>query len=230
MNCATIYSDSDMVPATSTAAKMEQVRAIEPDRLRYFLEHREDPGIPQDIKDYILKMDAVVRYTHQNNLSMRRVIEKIRQEFPGTTVGQARSAYYDALDWFYLDDRLSARAWDNVYAEQFEDMKKLALAAGKMEVAFKCAVKAHELRTKERESHDIDWKAPVFLINTTVSAEDLGFKSQKLADIARRQEDDKLRQMILGLATTDAEKRRMLAEAGIEDAVIVNGEDDGQEE
>ncbi|MBQ9474651.1 MAG: hypothetical protein IJU69_00135 [Bacteroidales bacterium] len=209
-----------MVPA-----KIDQVREIEPERLRYFLEHRESPDIPAEIQDYILKLDCVARLTHKNNLSVRKAIERIQQEFPGTTFAQARSVYYDALDYFYLDDRLSARAWDNVYAEQFEDMKKLAIAANKLEIAYKCAVKAHELRTKERESKDINWTAPVFLINTTVTAESLGFKSQKLADIAHRNEDDKLREMIMGLATTDAEKARMLADAGIKAVVVEQAEE-----
>jgi len=164
----------------------------------------------------------VARLMHKNNLSVRRVIEMVQQEFPGTTLAQARAVYYDALDYFYLDDRLSARAWDNVYAEQFEDMKRLAIAANKLEIAYKCAVKAHELRTKERESKDVNWTAPVFLISTTVSPESLGFKSQKLADIAHRNEDEKLREMIMGLATTDAEKARMLSEAGIKAVVIEN--------
>jgi len=206
-----------MVPS-----KLEQVQDLEPEKIQYFLEHRDSPDIPANIQDYILKLDCVARLMHKNNLSVRRVIEMVQQEFPGTTLAQARAVYYDALDYFYLDDRLSARSWDNVYAEQFEDMKRLAIAANKLEIAYKCAVKAHELRTKERESKDVNWTAPVFLISTTVSPESLGFKSQKLADIAHRNEDEKLREMIMGLATTDAEKARMLSEAGIKAVVIEN--------
>ena len=39
-------------------------------------------------------------------------------------------------------------------------------------------------------------------------------------DIARRHEDDELRKMIKGLETTDAEKIRLMNEAGIQDAQL----------
>ena len=45
--------------------------------------------------------------------------------------------------------------------------------------------------------------------------EDLGYKSRKIMDIARRREDAELRQMIGSLETTPAEKQRLLADAGI---------------
>ena len=199
-----------MVPA-----RLDQVRALPVETLQHFREHRDSPDITPEIKLYIDMMDAAVRYTKKNELSVRKCIELLTQEFPGTTYRQARDVYYDALDYFYLDDRLSARAWDMVYAEQFEDMKKLALAAGKMEIAYKCACKAHELRTKEREAKDVDWHAPVFQVNVNVRPEDLGFKSQKLMDISRRQEDEKIRAMIMGLQVPDSEKKRMLADAGL---------------
>ncbi len=199
-----------MVPA-----KLDQVRALPIETIQYYRENRESPEITPEIQLYIDMMDAVVRYTHKNRLSVRGAIKRLTEEFPGTTYGQCRDIFYDAMDYFYLDDRVSERAWDMVYAEQFEDMKTLALAANKLEVAYKCACKAHELRTKERASKDIDWHAPVFQINVNVRPEDLGFKSQKLMDIARRQEDEKIRAMILGLSVPEAEKKRMLAEAGI---------------
>lgn len=82
--------------------------------------------------------------------------------------------------------------------------------------AFKCLEKAHELRTKRRESMDYNWKPPVFLISTTVKPESIGYKSQKLMDIAKRHEDKEYREMILSLETTAAEKERLLREAGIE--------------
>ena len=88
--------------------------------------------------------------------------------------------------------------------------------------AYKCLEKAHELRTKRRESMDYDWTPPVFLISTTVKPESLGYKSQKLMDIARRHEDKEYRNMIMSLETTAAEKERLLREAGIE--VVIEDE------
>ena len=48
-----------------------------------------------------------------------------------------------------------------------------------------------------------------------VKPEDLGYESRKVADIARRAEDRKFKDMIMSLETTDKEKERLLQEAGI---------------
>ena len=92
--------------------------------------------------------------------------------------------------------------------------------------AFKCLEKAHELRTKKRESMDYDWTPPVFLISTTVKPEALGYKSQKLMDIARRNEDKEYRDMIMSLETTASEKERLLREAGLDVIIDDHKEDD----
>ena len=177
---------------------------------------------------YILQLDTVARLMHANSLSVRKSIDQLRREWPELTVSQARGIYYDALDYYYFDDSSSAKSWDMVYADQLEDLKTLAIAADKYDVALKCIIKAHELRTTVRESESHNWQAPVFLININVKPEDLGYESKKLADIARRADDRKYREMIMSLETTDAEKTRLLKEAGIEtvDPVKMEVEDE----
>ena len=116
-----------------------------------------------------------------------------------------------------MDESVSARAWDMVFADQFEDLKNLAIKENKLNVAYRCMEKAHELRTMNRESLDYDWTPPVFLISMEVKPESLGFKSQRLMDIARRAEDIEFKRMIDSLETTDAEKQRLYRDAGIKD-------------
>lgn len=183
--------------------------------LQQFLQARQSSVIQADMQNYILQLDTVARMMHRNRISVRESIAQLRKEWPELTVSQARGIYYDALDYYYFDDTSSAKSWDMVYADQLEDLKTLAIAADKYDVAFKCIVKAHELRTKVRESETHDWQAPVFLININVRPEDLGYESRKIADIARRAEDRKYREMIMSLETTDKEKERLLQEAGI---------------
>lgn len=185
------------------------------DDLQMFLQTRQSSVISQDMQTFILQLDTVARLMHRNRLSVRESIEQLRKEWPELTVAQARGIYYDALDYYYFDDSSSAKSWDMVYADQLEDLKTVAIAADKFDVAFKCIVKAHELRTKVRESESHDWQAPVFLINIDVKPEDLGYESRKIADIARRAEDRKFREMIMSLETTEAEKERLLREAGV---------------
>lgn len=195
--------------------RLQLLQTYKADDIQEFLQTKRSDLIPADMQTYILQMNSAATVAKQNRLSVRATIEQLRKEYPSLTYSQARSIFYDALDFFYMDDAVSSRAWDLVYAEQFEDMKLLALKAGKLEVAYKCAAKAHELRTKARESVDVDWHAPVYMVNINVKPEDLGFASQKLADIAKRNDDRKYREMIMGLEVPDAEKERLLKDAGI---------------
>ena len=196
------------------------------DDLQQFLQTRASSVIRPDMQEYILQLDTIARLMHRNRLSVRESVEQLRKEWPELTVPQARSIYYDALDYYYFDDDSSAKSWDMVYADQLEDLKTLAIAADKYDVAFKCIVKAHELRTKVRESESHDWQAPVLLVTVNVKPEDLGSESRKIADIARRAEDRKFKDMILSLETTDKEKERLLQEAGIR-TVEPEKEEDG---
>lgn len=195
-----------------------------------FLVTRKSDAIPQNLQAYILQLDSVARMMHFNRLSVRKSVEQLRREWPELSVSQARRIYYDALDYYYFDDTSSAKSWDMVYADQLEDLKELAIAADRYDVAFKCIVKAHELRTAVRESENVEWQAPVFLVNINVRPEDLGYESRKLADIAKRAEDRKYKEMIMSLETTDAEKQRLLKEAGVHDYGSENMEEANYEE
>lgn len=196
--------------------------------IQNFLQTRSSSTIPQPLQTYILQLDTVNRIMHHNRISVRKAIEQLRREWPQLTLAQARGIYYDAIDYFYYDDHASARAWDMVYADALDDLKLLAIAAGKLSTAQRCIELAHKLRTTTREAEDFKWQAPVYMININVKPEDLGYKSQKLADIARRAENKEYISMISSLETTEAEKKRLLADAGIKEAEYVEAikEDD----
>ena len=196
-------------------SRLERLRAIPVEAIREYRQTKTSALIPADLQPYILQLDTVARMTHTHNFSFREAVDALMKEFPDLTPASARTIYYDALDFFYFDDRLSAATWDAVYAEQMEALKRLAIAANKLETAYKCLVKAHEFRTMQRESQDVDWRPPVFVININVKPEDLGFKSQKLMDIARRNEDREFQGMIDSLPIADADKKRLIDDAGI---------------
>lgn len=199
----------------SKSDKLEQLRQLPVEAIRGYRERKSSDIIPPALQRYILQLDTVARLAHINDFSMTSAITQLQREFPELSPAAARGIYYDALDYFYFDDRLSAATWDTVYAEEMEALKKLAIAANKLEVAHKCIDKAHEYRTTKRESTEVDWRPPVFIINIAVKPEDLGYKSQKLMDIARRNEDQQFIQMIGSLPIPDTDKDRLLADAGI---------------
>ncbi len=191
------------------------VSKLDMDEVRSFLQTRKSAVISPNLQTYILQLDTVARILHTNRLSVKAAILQIRREWPELTVAQARGIYYDGLEFFYHDDQASASMWDKVYADFFDDLSRLSIASGKEATALRAAELAHKLRTTAREAQEYQWRAPVYLININVKPEDLGYESQKLADIARRAEDRKFADMIGSLETTEAEKARLLADAGI---------------
>lgn len=191
------------------------VSKLDMDEVRSFLQTRKSAVISPNLQTYILQLDTVARILHTNRLSVKAAILQIRREWPELTVAQARGIYYDGLEFFYHDDQASASMWDKVYADFFDDLSRLSIASGKEATALRAAELAHKLRTTVREAQEYQWRAPVYLININVKPEDLGYESQRLADIARRAEDRKFAEMIGSLETTEAEKARLLADAGI---------------
>ena len=210
-----------------TEDRLETLRKYDVADIQQFRETRQSAVITPSMQHYILQLDAVAQMQRYNKLSVRGTIEQLCIQFPELSIGKARGIYYDALDYFYMDDSASAHAWDMAYADKLEDLATVAIAANKLETAYKCIAHAHKLRTTTREALDFKWKAPTFIINTSVKPEDLGYKNQKLADIARRAEDKKFLDMINSLDVPEKEKERLLSEAGIK---TVNAEETDADE
>ena len=171
------------------------------------------PSIPESLVEYILQMNSMIQILNYNRNSYTRAVEAIRKRWPTLTVTQARNIYRDALEYYYVDPEVSARALDLKYADAMDDLARVAIAADKYATAQRALEKAHELRTMQREREEFHWTPPVIIYNINIRPEDLGYESQKLADIARRAEDRKFKAMIEGLETTEAEKIRLLNEA-----------------
>jgi len=197
--------------------RLELLATYNADEIQAFIKTRQSAVIPVQMQEFILQLDSMAQIFHYHKQSQARAIEELRRQWPSLTIAQARGVYRDALEYFYQDAGVSARVWDLKYADALDDLARVAIADGKLATAEKAMEKAHALRTMQREQEDFRWQAPTFFININVRPEDLGYASQKLADIARRHEDAELREMIRGLETTEAEKVRLLSDAGIQE-------------
>lgn len=204
--------------------RLALLESYKADDIQYFLAQRKSDVIPVDMQDYILQLDSMSRLFHYHKHNYSRAVECLRKEWPQLTIAQARCIYRDALEYFYQDDGISARAWDLKYADAYDDLARLAIKSDKLATAKAALDKAHELRTKQREQESQKWQPPIYLVNINVRPEDLGYQSQRLMDIAKRAEDAQYKELILGLETTEAEKKRLLADANIPDADIYGEE------
>lgn len=211
------------------STKLERLRQMDSDTVRSFMLTRKGDMIAEDLRDYILQLNSASSIIHYQGASLTRVTRALRQEWPEMTYSEARTVYYDALQFFYIDDNISAEAWDNYYADRMEDIFRLAVKMNRMDIALKASAKAHEYRTRNRDViKPGDWQPPVFIVSDTIDIEQLGYKKKSVYEVARRNEKRQLGQIIEELPVTDREKTRLRREAGV-DADYEEVRNDGEE-
>jgi len=213
--------------------RLERVKELDGDVLQTFLMTRRGNAIPEELRAYILQLNSVSNIIHEEGACCSKVARKLRIEYPELSYSQALNIFYDALNFFYVDDNVSAASWDNYYADRMEELYRKAEEEGNMKVAHACLESAHRLRTRNRNvTNPSDWTPPVFLISSRLTPEQLGFKKQEIFEIQRRQENKALGELIERLPTSEKEKKRLMQEASVsvEDAVIMEDEEDDTEE
>lgn len=197
--------------------RLEELQLIDHKILEDFLRTGKSSSIAEDLKQYIVRINAVPAIVHHNGTSITKCITAIRRQFPEMSYAQARGIYEDAMNFFFMDNSVTSDAWDNYYADQFDNLARLAIAMDKPDAAIRAFAKAHELRTRSTDRiKPTDWNPPTFIISNTIKPEQLGFKKQNLYDIARREESGYYKKMIEGLPISDKEKERLIMEAEVE--------------
>lgn len=197
--------------------RLERLRQIDHEAVRNFMLTRKGDMIAEDMRDYILQLNSASSIIHYQGASLTRVTKALRQEWPGMTYSESRTVYYDALQFFYIDDNISAEAWDNYYADRMEDIFRLAVKMNRLDIALKASAKAHEYRTRNRDViKPGDWEAPVFIVSDTIDIEQLGYKKRSVYEVVRRNEQRQIGGIINELPVTDREKTRLRHEAGLD--------------
>jgi hypothetical protein len=194
---------------------LERIQALPPETLEHFRTTGQSTAIAAELQEFILQLDASARVLrHESNIT--RAVQKLRNEFPKLNFHTAKSRIYDALNFFYLDMAVSQSVWDNYYADRYEDMAKICLAADKFEAARRNLDRAYELRSRASAAINPDnIKPPVFIITAELKPEDLGFENRKMYDIARKDEEGQYLKLIENLNTTNENKQRLRDDADI---------------
>lgn len=208
--------------------RLERLRQIDHEAVRNFMLTRKGDMIAEDMRDYILQLNSASSIIHYQGASLTRVTRALRQEWPEMTYSEARTVYYDALQFFYIDDNVAAEAWDNYYADRMEDIFRLAVKMNRLDIALKASAKAHEYRTRNRDViKPGDWAAPVFIVSDTIDIEQLGYKKRSVYEVVRRNEQRQIGGIINELPVTEREKTRLRHEAGL-DVDYEEVKDDGK--
>ncbi len=202
---------------------LQQIEALPFEILQDFRKTGRSLAIPAELQQYILELDAVMQIKETEKFdNLTRIAKELIIRFPHLQLRSARERVYDAYTIFHVNDTVSNETWDNIYADKMEDLAKLCIAKGKEEIAFKAFEKAHEYRTRnENRIRPEDLKAPVFIISIHIRPEDLGYEKGNLKEIARKSNEGHYIKLINSLNTEPSEKKRLLNDAGIADAEII---------
>ena len=90
--------------------RLETLRNFSVEDIQVFLKTRKSEVIPIDMQDYITKMDRCSVIINTQGANMTLATEELRRCFPDLSYTQARRIYYDALEYFHVDEPESSRS------------------------------------------------------------------------------------------------------------------------
>ena len=164
-------------------------------------------------------------YEHERNIT--RAARKLQQRInvnQGIKIEQrtCMARLYEAINYFQVDNNVPIKIWENQYANQFENLAKLCALAGDYKTQGKCYERALECRRRASEISEADRDLGVtFIITPSITAEELGFSKKSLKDIAAKHNQGFYVTLIDSLPIEQKEKKRLLRDADIQDAEIV---------
>jgi hypothetical protein len=205
---------------------LETIEKLHPDIVHHFLQTGDCKGIPEEIQLFLKQMQwAAEIYEYERNISraarlLRTRIMALQEK--DVDIRTCKARFYSAISYFNVDNNVATKVWETDYANKYEDLAKLAIAADEYKTAKSCLDAAHECRLRASEAADKEnaW-APVFLISNEVTAELLGFTKRNLKEIAQKNNNGFYINLIDSLPVEKEEKQRLLRDANIVDAEII---------
>lgn len=199
---------------------------LHPDIVHHFLQTGESKGISDELQLFIMQLQyAAEIYEYERNIS--RAAKKLRiriltDQKIDLPVRTCKSRIYSALNYFNIDNNVSVKVWENNFADKYEDLAKLAISNDDVKTAKACYDSAHNCRiaASEAAARESDW-APVFIVSPEITAEQMGFAKESLKEIAKKNNEGYYISLIDSLPVDKKEKKRLLADADIDDAEII---------
>lgn len=208
---------------------LESLDKLHPDIVHHFLQTGESKGIPEEIQLFLKQLQfAAEIYEYERNITRAakqlrvRILASQKIDVPVRT---CKARIYAALDYFNIDNNVAIKVWENDFADKYQDLAKLAIASDDIKTAKTCYDAARECRiaASEAASRESDW-APVFIISPEITAEQMGFAKQSLKEIARKNNEGYYINLIESLPIDRQEKKRLLADADIQDVEPIEEE------
>lgn len=115
--------------------------------IRDFLNHRDckKAGIPKALGNYIIEINSA-HNLYSKYRSITRCAQKLYLDFPHLSVPTCKKRIYDAINFFNSDCSVTSVAWNNYYADRFEDLADACLLLHDFNLADRLWTKAKKYR------------------------------------------------------------------------------------
>lgn len=127
-----------------------------------------------------------------------------------------------AIGYFNVDCNVGIKVWENDFANKYEDLAKVCSAKRDYKMQKACMDQALECRRRASEMAEADRDlGVVFIISPEVTPEELGFQKKNLKEIAAKHNKGFYVSLIDGLPIENTEKKRLLRDADIQEAEML---------
>ena len=112
---------------------LETIEKLHPDIVHHFLQTGECKGIPEEIQLFLKQMQwAAEIYEYERNISraarlLRTRIMALQEK--DVDIRTCKARFYSAISYFNVDNNVATKVWETDYANKYEDLAKLAIAA-----------------------------------------------------------------------------------------------------
>ncbi len=207
-------------------SKIDRLDAIHPDLISAFLMGGKGEGIPVDIQLFLKQLQwAAEIYEYERNIT--RAARKLRLRInaeQGERIEErtCMSRIYQAINYFNVDCNVPIKVWENNFANKYEDLAKICAVQRDYKSQKACYDAALECRRRASEVAEADRGLGVtFILSPEITAEEMGFAKRSLKEIAAKHNRGFYLNLIESLPLEKAEKKRLLRDADIEEAEIV---------
>lgn len=205
---------------------IEQIGELHPDLIAGFLATGKCDAIPENLRLFIQQLQWAVE-TFETERSISRCATKLRQRIAAEQhikmeQRTAIARVYEALNFFHVDQNVPIKVWEAVYADQFEKIAQFAALKGDLKTQSKATERALECRRRAAEIADTDRSLGVtMLFHGDITPELMGLEKKSLKEIARKDNDGEYLKIINQLPLESLEKKRILRDADIKEAEII---------
>lgn len=214
-------------------SNIEKLESVHPDLINTFLTTGKGDGIPKDVQIFLKQLQwAAEIYEYERNITRGARMLKLRiaaQQHLSVDLRTCMSRINQAISYFNVDCTVSIKVWENDFANKYEDLAKVCSAKRDYKMQKACMDQALECRRRASEQAEADRDlGVVFLISPEVTPEELGFQKKSLKEIAAKHNKGFYVSLIDGLPIERAEKKRLLRDADIQEAEIIEDMKDEQ--